>query len=225
MKYLVNRETKEHRVYVPNYHDLFDAEWHIVEADADGWIPWSGGECPLPDDAPYETKSRAWRKGRLIARMDEPQTNYWAPDGDITAYRPILSETAEKVENHCSEAVTKAINDGILRRFEEARTVKFDTPTPVTAAGILKTAIGHMEERAVTYDKPGGERSMGKTVAMFNALTDHGLSEEQGWLFMVCLKMVRSQQGDYRSDSYEDGPAYFALAGETAAKERGNDET
>ena len=50
----------------------------------------------------------------------------------------------------------------------------------VTAAGILKTAIGHMEERAVTYDKPSGERSMGKTVAMFNALTDHGLSEEQG---------------------------------------------
>ena len=89
-----------------------------------------------------------------------------------------------------------------------------------TAAGILKTAIGHMEERAVTYDKPSGERSMGKTVAMFNALTDHGLSEEQGWLFMVCLKMVRSQQGRYRADSYEDGAAFFALAGENAAQER-----
>lgn len=89
-----------------------------------------------------------------------------------------------------------------------------------TAANILKTAIGHMEERAVTYDNPSGERSMGKTVTMFNALTEHGLTEEQGWLFMACLKMVRSQQGEYRADSYEDGAAYFALAGENAAQER-----
>ena len=89
-----------------------------------------------------------------------------------------------------------------------------------TAAKILKTAIGHMEERAVTYDKPSGERSMGKTVAMFNTLTEHGLTEEQGWLFMACLKIVRSQQGDYRADSYEDGAAYFALAGEIAGQER-----
>lgn len=106
MKYLVNRETKEHKVATPlaesiikGYPDFKD-DWQLVEADPEGWIPWSGGECPLPDDAPYKTKSRAWRKGRLIARMDEPQTNYWAPDGDITAYRPILSETAEKVENY-----------------------------------------------------------------------------------------------------------------------------
>ena len=94
-----------------------------------------------------------------------------------------------------------------------------------TAANILKTAIGHMEERAVTYDKPSGERSMGKTVAMFNTLTEHQLTEEQGWLFMVCLKMVRSQQGRYRADSYEDGAAFFALAGENAAQEARNNET
>jgi hypothetical protein len=89
-----------------------------------------------------------------------------------------------------------------------------------TAPQILKSAIGHMEERAATYDKPQGERSMGKTVAMFNTLTEHGLTEEQGWLFMACLKMVRAQQGGYRADSYEDGAAYFALAGESAAQER-----
>jgi hypothetical protein len=89
-----------------------------------------------------------------------------------------------------------------------------------TAPQILKTAIGHMEERAATYDQPQGERSMGKTVAMFNTLTEAKLTEEQGWLFMACLKMVRAQQGGYRADSYEDGAAYFALAGESAAQER-----
>ena len=90
----------------------------------------------------------------------------------------------------------------------------------LTASGILNTAAQHMQERASTYDQPQGERSIGKTVTMFNTLTGVGLTDEQGWLFMVCLKMVRAQQGRYRADSYEDGAAYFALAGESAAQER-----
>jgi hypothetical protein len=90
----------------------------------------------------------------------------------------------------------------------------------LTAADILQTAAQHMQERAATYDQPQGERSISKTVTMFNILTGAGLTDEQGWLFMVCLKMVRAQQGRYRADSYEDGAAYFALAGESAAQER-----
>lgn len=93
-------------------------------------------------------------------------------------------------------------------------------PAIPTAPQILRTAIGHMEERAATYDQPQGERSISKTVTMFNILTGAGLTDEQGWLFMTCLKMVRAQQGRYRADSYEDGAAYFALAGESAAQER-----
>lgn len=77
-----------------------------------------------------------------------------------------------------------------------------------------------MKDRAATYDKPEGERSMSATVAAFNAVTGHQLTEEQGWLFMALLKAVRSQQGAYRADSYEDGAAYFALAGEAAARYR-----
>ena len=77
-----------------------------------------------------------------------------------------------------------------------------------------------MKDRAATYDKPQGERSMGATVEAFKAVTGHHLTEEQGWLFMSLLKAVRSQQGGYRADSYEDGAAYFALAGEAAARDR-----
>ena len=90
----------------------------------------------------------------------------------------------------------------------------------LTAGNILQTAAKHMEDRAATYDQQGGERSIHKTVTMFNILTGAGLTDEQGWLFMTCLKMVRAQQGRYRADSYEDGAAYFALAGESAAQER-----
>ena len=88
------------------------------------------------------------------------------------------------------------------------------------AHDILTTASKHMHDRAATYDRPEGERSMGATAEAFNAVTGHALTEEQGWLFMVLLKAVRSQQGAYRSDSYEDGAAYFALAGEAAANAR-----
>lgn len=89
-----------------------------------------------------------------------------------------------------------------------------------TAHAILSAAQSHMQDRADTYDKPEGERSMGATVDAFNAVTGHHLTEEQGWLFMALLKAVRSQQGGYRADSYEDGAAYFALAGESAARDR-----
>ena len=88
------------------------------------------------------------------------------------------------------------------------------------AQDFLQAGINHMIDRAATYDKPEGERSMGATVAAFKAVTGHDLTEEQGWLFMIMLKAVRSQQGVYRSDSYEDGAAYFGLAGEAAHKHR-----
>lgn len=93
---------------------------------------------------------------------------------------------------------------------------------PITASSMLTAALGHMEDRAKTYDAPGGERSMGKTVSAFNTITSHNLTEEQGWLFMEILKQVRSQQGNYRADNYEDMVAYAALRGECAARERGN---
>ena len=86
------------------------------------------------------------------------------------------------------------------------------------ASEFLFSAMDHMKDRAKTYDSPWGERSMKKTVDLFNALTGLGLSEEEGWKFMICLKLTRSEQGEFKADSYEDGAAYFALAGESAGR-------
>lgn len=90
------------------------------------------------------------------------------------------------------------------------------------AHDILSNAAEHMYERASTYDSPNGERSMEKTVSMFNTLLggDRLLTTEQGWLFMAILKIVRCQQGHFRLDNYEDLAAYAALAAETASQER-----
>ena len=88
----------------------------------------------------------------------------------------------------------------------------------MNAHDFLKQGVSEMENRAATYDASEGERSMAKTAAMFNALTDSGITEEQGRKFMVCLKLVRSEQGDFRADNFVDGAAYFGWAGETAAQ-------
>lgn len=88
------------------------------------------------------------------------------------------------------------------------------------APDFLHAALGHMQDRAATYDKPEGERSMGAAVAAFNAATGHTLTETQGWIFMVFLKAIRSQQGAFRADNFEDMAAYAGLAGESAMRAR-----
>lgn len=84
------------------------------------------------------------------------------------------------------------------------------------ATDILEKAAQHMRDRAATYDKPEGERSMGKTVAAFNAITGRNLTMAEGWLMMAVLKQVRVFQAPEKAhvDSLEDGPAYLALMAE-----------
>lgn len=91
---------------------------------------------------------------------------------------------------------------------------------PVTAPDVLAKAKKHMEDRAATYDKPEGERSMAQTVAVFNVFHGTNLTEAQGWHFMEILKRVRlfSRPG-FHQDSAEDAVAYGALLAEAKARE------
>lgn len=85
----------------------------------------------------------------------------------------------------------------------------------MNAIDILDKAAGHMRDRASTYDRPEGERSMGRTVTAFNAITGHTLSESEGWLLLQILKDVRDRQRDTaHQDSLEDCVAYAALKAE-----------
>lgn len=84
-----------------------------------------------------------------------------------------------------------------------------------SALSLLEAAAGHIRNRAAAYDKPQGERSMGQTVAAFNAVTGRDLSESEGWLLMELLKAVRdfTTPGGHE-DSQEDRIAYAALGAE-----------
>ena len=97
---------------------------------------------------------------------------------------------------------------------------EIDVSTLPIAQHFLEAAKGHLGARATTYDKPAGERSMERTVKTFAALTDIQLTEEHGWLFMEVLKQVRSLQGKFKADNYEDLAGYAALRGESAARSR-----
>lgn len=85
------------------------------------------------------------------------------------------------------------------------------------AHDILTTAAKSIDDRAAERDQAAtGERSMTRTVAAFNALTGHSISERDGWLFMGVLKFARATGGAHRLDDYIDAAAYAALAGECA---------
>lgn len=89
----------------------------------------------------------------------------------------------------------------------------------------LSRSIATLAQRARTYDDPDGERSIGKTVEIFNSLTSHQLSEKEGWLFMLCLKLARSQSGgDFTADTFVDLAAYAALMGESADDDEYDDD-
>lgn len=91
-----------------------------------------------------------------------------------------------------------------------------ERPVPAPkAAELLGRAAMHMHDRASTYDKPEGERSMGRCVEAFNAVTGRDLSESEGWLLMALLKQVRLfTRSEYHADSAEDAIAYLALLAE-----------
>ena len=89
-----------------------------------------------------------------------------------------------------------------------------------TASAILRDASELIDQRGEERDQPDGERSMARAVYSFNAMTEHSLSEEEGWKFMLFLKLARMEGGRFKMDDYEDAVAYSALMAEAAVKEK-----
>ena len=151
------------------------------------------------------------------------KTGLWQSvfDGNFIKVRSVGLTVVRYSNEGCSSVYDMSVSDlldyYLLCSSDKIMPVINDTPKAVQ---ILNEAVQIMAERGKSYDKSGGqaERSMPKIVAMFNALTGHELTPAQGWKFMACLKLARSEQGEHREDNYLDGAAYFALAGEEAGE-------
>ena len=85
----------------------------------------------------------------------------------------------------------------------------------------LQAAIDVQKERGAQYDNPSGERSMGATVAAFNCITGNNLKEQDGWMLLGLLKLVRQSQNPekYHHDSALDFVAYASLYAEAASEQ------
>jgi len=109
-------------------------------------------------------------------------------------------------------------HDTLTQAFECCPAAAPQNPE-IKAPELLGRAAALLFERGKEYDKPEGERSMGRTVAAFNAVTGRDLSESEGWLFMVLLKQVRGfTRSGYHADSFDDLMAYAALMAEARAR-------
>ena len=89
----------------------------------------------------------------------------------------------------------------------------------MNATKLLEQAAYAIGNRASERDVEQ-ERSMKATVEAFNSIYGTQLTEEQGWGFMILLKMVRTKGAVVQADNYLDGAAYFALMGEAALQAR-----
>lgn len=136
-------------------------------------------------------------------------------EGSFTNWEPAKPEYVARGEVKKPEPKAAPIDSDSKAASDFVR----NTSVP-TAPDILSAAEKHMRDRAATYDKPEGERSMAQTVAVFNTFHGTSLTEAQGWHFMQILKDVRLFTRDgYHADSAEDGVAYAGLKAEAKAKE------
>lgn len=108
MIYAVNKRTKTHRI-AKDARDSNMLHEVIIQADADGWVEWNGGECPLPGGHPVECLLRGHDNSYTI-NTKWASTQRWNPKSyysDVIAYRPILNteETEMKQDNADSHLV------------------------------------------------------------------------------------------------------------------------
>lgn len=181
-----------------NSHDLIE----LVQ-DENGWRPWKAtadSQCPVAEGTRIIYRLANGKEGPAFAGDRIWDT---ACDIEIVAYK--IVEEIPKAE----EPVHAEAHSAQHREAQEAPAIR-----------LLQVAADHMRARAATYDKPDGERSMGKTVAAFNAVTGRDLSEAEGWLLLQLLKDVRLfQRPGYHADSAEDCIAYSALKAEAKMAE------
>lgn len=132
--------------------------------------------------------------------------------------QPTFSEMATTVEI-ADEAAGEFVEVKQRGRIDIGKIQINPEEWPALRDAIDRLIAEIMDERGKQYDSPHGERSMGRCVVAFNALTGRDLEEAEGWLFQQLLKDARQWSGGksqektrrYHRDSAEDCIAYAAL--------------
>lgn len=159
---------------IMRYRVVEQAEQQPECVISEEWTTWAGGDCPVHPDADVMVKYRmGGEPTKHVARNLGWQHGYGGRD--VVAYRVIDAKPILPLDGHDLAAlraspIARAIATESLRHPE----------TKETAGTLLSRAKQIMDERAITYDQPGGERSMGKTVEMFNIATGRNSGDRLG---------------------------------------------
>ena len=149
--YIVKRKMYATEV-IHNWHQTIlsrEEYFHLYPApDADGWIEWGGGECPVDVGTIVDVKQRGGDFGTYLhagRKTFEPQSEGMATaedwshldgDGDIIAYRlhkPTIEQLASDYRN---------AKDYAERKQKEADDAKADSDARLKALEIAGEAIG-----------------------------------------------------------------------------------
>ena len=118
MKYLVNRETKEHKVYSgTEFYD--DEAWRVVDADDEGWIKWDGpdGVNPLPDNCQCNWITKNWKSADQSPHMSSILG--WTK-GITIAYRPIFPAESTPTLEETWHAINEEAKVDVFTRLAYA---------------------------------------------------------------------------------------------------------
>ncbi|MGL5395230.1 MAG: hypothetical protein ACRDBQ_08095 [Shewanella sp.] len=114
----------EGKFTLPNWHQCIlsrEEYFNLYPAqDADGWIKWKGGECPVDDCEIVQVKYRD-DDGSGLCAMEacEPCWGHYGEDCDIIAYRLHKPEQAGTTEKLSPEAVSAAKDALMSESIEE----------------------------------------------------------------------------------------------------------
>ena len=149
MKYLVNRETKEHRLH--NYgeeHRLgsVHGQWSVVEADDEGWIKWYGKskKCPLPAKARVEVLFSYDNKA-----ADHLLAGTWSwKDEELTHYRPILPAESKPTLEETWHKIKQEAQVDVFARLSAAVAASAEIPALISEINAMLPEGYEVREKA-----------------------------------------------------------------------------
>lgn len=194
--------------YSPRVESMrMSASKHDNDADVEQFHMHTTGDVCTPFSALSDEERRHWRREYLVAeyrRAKWPQLPGWRA----------LSGPERDVWRCEYEKVLREIHSVTVNEVERDK---------LGASDIVSKAVDSISAKAASRDphgNKGGERSMARCVAAFNAYTGRDLTELEGWQFMMSLKLARmtTAGGELNLDDYIDAAGYAGLAGECAQK-------
>lgn len=181
-----------------------------LEEVAGKWALWRFEKVtPIAVTTELNHEPKLFKAGDKVRRVDDRDDARWRKQAGV----PYGTELTVKYCSPLSIEFEEAYSTWCTELFEP---VEQPVDTSKTPSDWLREAADTLDERGKQYDASGSERSMAKTVAIFNILTKNSLTVAEGWQFMKVLKDVRlwSNTDVAHVDSIVDNLGYTALLAE-----------